>query len=39
VALEEWHRRIPDYRVPDGLDVVEHGHMHGIRELRLEWAT
>jgi cytochrome P450 len=39
VALEEWHRRIPDYRVPDGFDVIEHGHMHGIRELRLEWDT
>jgi hypothetical protein len=20
VALEEWHRRIPDYRIPDGAD-------------------
>jgi cytochrome P450 len=28
VALREWHRRIPDYRVPDG---VELDYTRGIR--------
>lgn len=38
VALTEWHRRIPDYRIPDGFDTREQGFMHGINQLRLEWA-
>jgi cytochrome P450 len=37
VALEEWHRRIPNYRIPDGFDVVEHGGMFGINDLALVW--
>jgi cytochrome P450 len=37
VALEEWHRRIPEYRLPDGADP---SFSFGIREsadLKLEW--
>lgn len=37
VALEEWHRRIPAYRIPEGLTP---SYSPGIREsadLRLEW--
>lgn len=30
VALEEWHRRIPDYSVPDGVDLA---YSPGIREI------
>ena len=30
VALEEWHRRIPDYRVPEGAELV---YSPGIREI------
>jgi cytochrome P450 len=37
VALEEWHRRIPDYRLTDGAEVVEHGGMYGIDVLHLSW--
>ncbi|WP_163506503.1 cytochrome P450 [Fodinicola acaciae] len=38
VAVEEWHRRIPDYRVADGQDLRETGNMYGITSLRLEWT-
>lgn len=37
VAIEEWHKRIPDYRIPEGFDVREQGSMHGIIALTLEW--
>lgn len=37
VALEEWHRRIPDYRLTEGVEVVEHGGMYGIDRLELSW--
>ena len=30
VALEEWHRRIPEYRLPDGVDLA---YSPGIREI------
>ena len=41
VAMEEWHRRIPDYRIADGA-VVEHrvaGGVGGLRGLPLVWAV
>jgi cytochrome P450 len=37
VALEEWHRRIPDYSIPEGTDI---SHSPGIRQadhLPLVW--
>jgi cytochrome P450 len=37
VAVEEWHRRIPDYRVADGQELEQTGNMYGIKSLRLEW--
>jgi cytochrome P450 len=37
IALEEWHKRIPDYRIPDGFEVLEHGGMFGINDLALVW--
>lgn len=37
MALEEWHARIPDYRLTEGVDVVEHGGMYGIDALELTW--
>jgi cytochrome P450 len=37
VALEEWHKRIPDYHLTDGVEVVEHGGMYGIDVLHLSW--
>ncbi|MFD5625622.1 cytochrome P450 [Streptomyces sp. NPDC127072] len=37
VAVEEWHKRIPDYRLAPGQDLEQHGNMYGIKSLRLEW--
>ncbi|MFI5041207.1 MAG: cytochrome P450 [Acidimicrobiales bacterium] len=37
VALEEWHARIPDYRLTEGVSVLEHGGMYGIDSLELSW--
>ena len=37
VAVEEWHRRIPDYRVAPGQELRAHGNMYGLKSLRLEW--
>lgn len=40
VALEEWHKRIPDYRVPEGGEVVEHAYqLLGLDSLPLTWRT
>lgn len=39
VALEEWHRRIPQYRIPDGAEIRQHvGGVAGMDALPLEWA-
>jgi cytochrome P450 len=38
VALREWHKRIPNYRLPEGFEVHEQGVMHGITSLLLEWT-
>jgi cytochrome P450 len=37
VAIEEWHRRIPDYRIAPGQNLEQTGNMYGIKSLRLEW--
>jgi cytochrome P450 len=37
MALEEWHRRIPDYRLDPDVEVVEHGGMFGIDRIALRW--
>lgn len=38
IALEEWHKRIPDYRVADGAEVLEHGGgVLGLETLLLAW--
>jgi cytochrome P450 len=38
VALQEWHRLIPDYQVADESQVVEHtGGVYGIDHLPLRW--
>ncbi len=37
VALEEWHARIPHYRLPDGVEVVEHAGVLGLDALPLVW--
>ena len=41
VALQEWHRRIPDYRLADGIEVTEHAGngVWGIDALPLRWSS
>lgn len=40
VALQEWHRLIPDYRITDDAVVCEHtGGVYGIDRLPLRWET
>jgi cytochrome P450 len=40
IALEEWHRRIPDYTLVDGAEVTEHsGGVYGIDTLALTWPV
>jgi cytochrome P450 len=36
-ALEEWHARIPDYRLAESQDIQEHGGMFGLDSLSLVW--
>ncbi len=37
IALEEWHSRIPDYRLSPGIDLVERGGQLTLKALPLEW--
>ncbi|MEZ5140430.1 MAG: cytochrome P450 [Acidimicrobiales bacterium] len=37
VALEEWHRRIPDYRVPDGHQLLYFQELRAVENLELVW--
>jgi cytochrome P450 len=41
VAVGEWHKRIPQYRIPDGSRLETHGGqlfpMYSLLELPLEW--
>ena len=40
VGLEEWHRRIPEYRLACPLDeVIERGGQLSLRALPLEWGS
>jgi len=38
VALQEWHRRIPDYRIEPGARLAEHGGEFGLEALPLVWG-
>jgi cytochrome P450 len=38
IALEEWHKRIPEYRIPEGTKFREYvGSVAGLESLPLEW--
>jgi cytochrome P450 len=37
IAVEEWHRRIPDYRIPEGEEVLAHGGQISLVNLPLTW--
>ena len=39
VALEEWHRRIPEYHVPDGFELVYSPAIREIAEFPLEFTA
>jgi cytochrome P450 len=39
IAVEEWHKRIPDYRVGSDRPVEERGGMLTLFSLPLEWDT
>ena len=36
--MEEWHRRIPDYWIEPGVDIIEHGWQCGPDNLPLVWS-
>jgi cytochrome P450 len=38
IALEEWHRRIPDYRIADNAVIIEHvGNVAGLSAVPMVW--
>lgn len=37
VVLEQWHERIPHYRIKDGAELIERGGQLAIQTLPLEW--
>lgn len=39
IAMEEWHKLIPDYEVAPGSALTEHGWQLGLDELPLRWET
>ena len=40
IALQEWHRRIPSYRIREGTRVRRHlSAVSGVDELHLDWSS
>jgi cytochrome P450 len=37
IGLTYWLTRIPDFRLVEGVELVEHGGMYGLDQLPLEW--
>jgi hypothetical protein len=37
--MEEWHKRIPDYRLDPGVELYETGGQVGLQSLPLRWET
>ena len=37
IALEEWHKRIPNYSLAEGADLEETGGQMGLTSLPLVW--
>jgi cytochrome P450 len=37
IGLEEWHKRVPHYRMADGASIVEHGGQVGLDNLPIVW--
>jgi cytochrome P450 len=38
VALEEWHRAVPDYRLKEGIDLVYSQGLRAVENLELVWS-
>jgi cytochrome P450 len=39
IAVQEWHRRIPNYRVTDGAELTDRGVQLSLPTLPLEWPV
>jgi cytochrome P450 len=39
IAFEEWHARIPNYRLAEGIDLIERGGQLSLQSLPLNWDT
>jgi cytochrome P450 len=39
IALQEWHKRIPDYHIAEGTELRERGGQLTLLNLPLRWAT
>jgi cytochrome P450 len=39
IAVEEWHARIPNYRLAEGAELIERGGQLSLTSLPLEWDT
>jgi cytochrome P450 len=37
IAMEEWHKRVPDYRIDESIPIREHGGQIGLSNLPLVW--
>ncbi|WP_194830138.1 cytochrome P450 [Nocardia sp. XZ_19_231] len=37
VAVEEWHKRIPEYQIVPGQELEQTGNMYGLQSLQLQW--
>jgi cytochrome P450 len=39
ITVREWHKRIPDYQVASGTELIERGAQLGLRTLPLHWPV
>lgn len=39
VVMEQWHERIPDYRIKEGTELIERGGQLALTTLPLEWEV
>lgn len=38
IAIEEWLKTMPDFRIPDGAEIVQHaGQVYGLDSLPVQW--
>ena len=37
MALDEWHRAIPDYRIRDGVELLYSPGLRAVENLELAW--